>query len=91
MRVLEALALAGGFGANADKRSSFLVRRARGGGEQIVRLDVIRIERGKEPDIFLREGDVVRVPESIGKNVAQELWGVFRGVFTFTYRLDDDT
>lgn len=89
MRVLESIALAGGFSSNADMRHCFLVRRAAGSGEElVVRLDVARIERGKDPDVFLREGDVLRVPHSRGKTVLTELWDVVRGVFTFTYRLD---
>jgi polysaccharide export outer membrane protein len=89
IRALEALALAGGLLENADKKDCFLVRRAQAGGEQIVRLNVARIECGKDPDLFLREGDVLRVPESLGKNILTELWGVVRGIFTFTYRLNE--
>jgi len=88
MRVLEALALAGGFAPRADRKRCFLVRRERGRPETVIQLDITRIEQGRIPDILLRKDDVLRVPQSAGQTVAAELWGVIRGIFTFTYRLD---
>lgn len=90
MRVLEAVALAGGFAERADKRNCLLVRRDRIGAEDTLKLNMARIERGKESNIFLRDGDVLNVPESVGKSIVSELWGVVRGIFTFTYRLDSE-
>jgi len=88
-RVIEALALAGGLSTNADKRNCALVRREHGSSsEQVVPVDVKAIERGEAPNFYLREGDVLHVPESSSKALVSELWGVLRGIFTFTYRLD---
>ena len=88
MRVLEAVALAGGLAPRANRLNCFVVRRDRGLAEKVVGLNLAKIERGQAPNIFLREGDVVHVPESPGKAVTAELWNVLRGIFTFTYRLD---
>ena len=90
MRVLEALALAGGFSDRAAKRSCRLLRRSETASERVVDLNVVRIEQCKAPNLFLRDGDVLYAPESPGKTIASELWNVLRGVFTFTYRLNSE-
>jgi len=87
-QVLEVLALAGGFTTRADKRNCLLIRKT-SSGPITLPLDITRIERGKAPNLYLREGDVLNVPESAAKTVLAEIWDVFRGVFTFTYRLDN--
>jgi polysaccharide biosynthesis/export protein len=90
MRLVEAIALAGGVAPRADKRNCFLVRRVGKSGEQVAKVDLKAIEHGKAPNPYLQEGDVVHVPESPGKIALSELWSVFRGIFTFTYRLDSN-
>jgi polysaccharide export outer membrane protein len=89
LRALEAIALAGGLNSDADKRAGFLVRR-KGSihGEQVIPLDIYDIERGKAEDVFLHEGDVIHIPDSPVRIAGQQLWDFFRGIFTFTYRLD---
>ena len=90
IRALEAIALAGGLNKDADKRHSFLVRRDGPMGiEQVIALDLLDIERGKQRDVFLQEGDVLHVPDSAARIALSEAWSVFRGIFTFTYRLDN--
>ncbi len=89
IRALEAIALAGGLTRNAAKRHSYLVRREGPMGlEQIIALNVVHIERGKQRDLFLQDGDVLHIPDSPTKIALSEAWSVFRGIFTFTYRLD---
>ena len=89
MRALEAIALAGGTTHEAAKRSCFIVRRKPGSAaEQVIALDLKAIESGKQADVFLQEGDVVHVPDSGTKIAGREAWDFFRGIFTFTYRLD---
>ncbi len=89
LRALEAVALAGGVHRHADKRNCFLVRRDGPMGiEQVISLNLHAIERGRQQDIFLREGDVLHIPDSPGRMALSEAWSVFRGIFTFTYRLD---
>jgi len=89
IRALEAIALAGGVNRDADKKHCFLVRRdGPMGVEQVVALNVVDIERGKQQDVFLQEGDVLHVPDSPSRMALSEAWSIFRGIFTFTYRLD---
>jgi len=88
VRVLEALTLAGGCEDLADRSDCRLVRRLPGGGEQVVPISIAHIERGKAPNLFLREGDVLHVPQSAMKTVGTELWDAVRGIFTFTYGLN---
>ncbi len=91
IRALESVALAGGLKSDADKRHCFLVRRdGPMGVEQVIRLDLLAIERGKQQDVFLQEGDVLHVPDSPSRIALSEAWSVFRGIFTFTYRLDQN-
>ena len=91
LRIVEALALAGGMAPNANRGQCFLVRREQGSAtaENVVRVDVRAIERGTAPNFFLRDGDVLHVPESSIRVVLSELWSAVRGIFTFTYRLDN--
>jgi len=88
LRLLEALALAGGVNGFADKTDVTLIRRSEDGGERVYAVNIGRIESGKEPNIFLRDNDVIRVKESPAKRVGYEIYTFLRGIFTFTYRLD---
>ena len=90
MRVLESIALAGGLLNVADKRNCFLVRRDENQEEQTIRLDIYDIERGIMENFPLREGDVIHVPDSPSRIAGDKLWEFFRGIFTFTYRLDQE-
>lgn len=86
MSVIEAIALAGGFD---DKASSICTITRRQSGKRVpVDIDVRAIEKGKSPNIYLREGDVLQVPESFSMSALSFLWKTVSGVFTFTYRLD---
>jgi polysaccharide export outer membrane protein len=87
-QVLDVLALAGGFTNRAEKRRCRLVRKSASGGQTALMLDIAQIESGQAPNLYVREGDVLNVPESSAKALLAELWDVFRGIFTFTYRLD---
>ncbi|MBC8453740.1 SLBB domain-containing protein [PVC group bacterium] len=88
MRALEAVALAGGLDNEADKQNCFLVRRSKDNRESTVAVNLYDIERGVSPDIFLQESDVLHVPDSSAKIAGHKMWEFFRGIFTFTYRLD---
>jgi protein involved in polysaccharide export with SLBB domain len=89
MRALEAIALAGGLNRDAAKKECFIVRRAGpSGAEQVIGLNLYDVECGKIQDVYLKEGDLVHVPDSGRRIFGRELWDFFRGIFTFTYRLD---
>jgi polysaccharide export outer membrane protein len=65
LRVLEAIATAGGFTVFADKDNIRIVRRGEGGAEVEYRFDYDAYIKGKAPgtNIVLRNGDTIIVPE----------------------------
>ena len=89
LRILESIALAGGFSELANHADVTLVRRQEDGSERVYKIDVSRIEAGKDPNIFMRDGDVLRVLESPPKRFWQEATSLVRGLFGFSYRLND--
>jgi polysaccharide export outer membrane protein len=84
--LLDAIALAGGFGELADRNDCRLIRRS-GGTEQVVPVNIGRVERGRAPNLELRENDFIFVPKSPALIASGKVWDLLRGVFTFTYRL----
>jgi polysaccharide export outer membrane protein len=65
LRVLEAIAQAGGFATFSDKKNIRIVRRGPGGEEVEFRFDYNAYIKGKAPgtNIVLQHGDMVIVPE----------------------------
>jgi polysaccharide export outer membrane protein len=63
--VTKAIAQAGGFSERASKGSVKILRINEKGEEQIIKVNVKKIEKGKRPDFKLLEGDVIIVPEGI--------------------------
>jgi polysaccharide export outer membrane protein len=65
LRVLEAIAMVGGFSTFADKGDVRIVRREPGGGEVEYRFDYDAYVRGVAPDtnIVLQPGDTIIVPD----------------------------
>ncbi len=61
----KAIAQAGGFTERAAKGSIKILRVNPQGKEEIIKVNIKNIEKGKRPDFKLHEGDVVIVPESI--------------------------
>lgn len=88
LRVLESIALAGGFTEMASATDVTLIRRLENGGERAYTIDVTRIEAGKDPNIFMRDGDVIRVHDSPPKRLWDEITTLVRGLFSFSYRLN---
>lgn len=89
-QLLDAIALAGGPSRLADRRECRLTRRNADGSQTLSTIDLVAIENGKSPNLYLRGGDVLQVPQSSGLTALSEAWDVFRGIFTFTYRLDSN-
>lgn len=88
LRVLEAMALAGGFSSLADRQAVSLIRRLESGEERVHVLNLDRIERGLDPNVYLRDADVLHVRMSGAKMVGSEVLSFLRGIFTFSYRLN---
>ena len=88
LRILESIALAGGMTDLANHSDVTLIRRQEDGTERVYQIDVARIEAGKDPNIFMRDGDVLRVHESSPKRFWEEFTTLVRGLFSFSYRLN---
>lgn len=88
LRVLESIALAGGMTDLASPSDVALIRRQEDGTERVYKIDVARIEAGKDPNIFMRDGDVLRVHQSPPKRLWEEITTLVRGLFGFSYKLN---
>ncbi len=62
LRVVEAISLAGGFTALANRDATIVTRRI-GNEVRRFRVSVDQITSGHEPDVPLRAGDIVHIPE----------------------------
>lgn len=64
MSVVEAITMAGGFSGLAAKNDTTITR-SEMGKKTIVRAPVADIGEGKAPNVYLRPGDIISVPERI--------------------------
>jgi protein involved in polysaccharide export with SLBB domain len=64
MSVVEAITVAGGFTGLAAKNDTTITRSANG-KKEIVRVPVADIGEGRAPNVYLRPGDIISVPERI--------------------------
>lgn len=64
MSVVEAITVAGGFTGLAAKNDTTITRND-SGKKMIVRVPVADIGEGKAPNVYLRPGDIISVPERI--------------------------
>jgi polysaccharide export outer membrane protein len=71
LTVEKAMALAGGSGRAAATNRAQVVR-TRGNRKEMIAVPVDRILEGKAPDMTLQDGDILYVPTSKGKMVAQQ-------------------
>lgn len=88
MRLLEAVALAGGLTPFANGGDVTLIRRADDGAEQLYHADLVRVESGRDPNVYMRDGDILRIGESKPKRAFDAFCNMIRGLFSFTYRID---
>lgn len=64
MSVVEAITIAGGFTPIAAKNDTTITR-SEAGKKLVVRVPVADIGEGKAPNVYLRPGDIISVPERI--------------------------
>ena len=88
MRILETIAIAGGLTSFSNSSDVTLIRRNDDGSEQLYYADLSAIERGKEPNVYMRDGDILRIGESVPKRGFEWFCNLFKGLFSFTYRVD---
>lgn len=74
--IRQALAAAGNLGSGAWPSNSYLVRRIGQNQEQVIAVDIEKIFRGQEPDIFLKPEDVI----AVGTHVAVPFMAGLRGL-----------
>ncbi len=80
LTIEEAMALAGGGGKAAALKRVQLVRTLKDGRKEVIAVSVKDIFKGKAPDVALQDGDVVYVPTSTGRMVAQRALSAAIGV-----------
>lgn len=69
LTVLQALSLAWGPSQSAAAARAVLIREQSGGGRLVTALNLKRMLRGKDPDVPLRERDILFIPDSLAKNI----------------------
>ena len=76
-----AIAAAGNLGHLAWPENSVLIRRIGNASEQVIPLDIERIFRGEQNDLFLKPNDVI----AVGTDVRAPFLAVLRNAFRMTY------
>jgi hypothetical protein len=79
--VKQAVTAAGNISPLGWPDNSILVRRIGDFQEQVMPLNIEKIFKGEEPDIFLRPNDIIEV----GTDVRATFWAVMRNAFRVTY------
>lgn len=82
LTIEEAMALAGGGAKAAAFNRVQLVRTLKDGRKEAVTVSITDIYKGKAPDVALRDGDVVYVPTSTTKEVAEQALSSALGIGT---------
>jgi polysaccharide export outer membrane protein len=70
--VEEVMALAGGSGHAAALKRVQLVRTLQDGRKEAITVPVDLIFKGQAPDVALKDGDILYVPTSTGKLIAEQ-------------------
>jgi protein involved in polysaccharide export with SLBB domain len=81
LTIKQALAAAGNLSQLAWPENSVLIRRIGKNQEQVVPLNIEKIFRGEESDIFLRPNDVI----AVGTDVRATFYAVMRNAFRMSY------
>ena len=81
LTIKQALSAAGGVGPLAWPSNSVLTRRIGDSQEQTIPINIERIFKGEEPDMFLKADDVI----AVGTHVVAPFYAVFRNAFRMTY------
>ena len=81
MTLTQAIAAAGGLDQVAWPTRCEIRRRIEGDREEITQWDLARIVDGRDPDLFIKEGDVIRV----GTHAVAPLLAMIRNSFRLTY------
>lgn len=88
IRVLDAIALANGVIEDKASPGACILKRRTDDGEKTIPLDLKRIARGKDPNMYLEPYDVVVVRQTSAKRVMSGVQDFFRYIFNFSYALN---
>jgi polysaccharide export outer membrane protein len=64
LNLLQAIAAAGGLSERASQKGILVIRNSPGGLQERLEVDLKAVRKGKEPNLMLRNGDTVYVPET---------------------------
>jgi polysaccharide export outer membrane protein len=87
MTVRQAIATAGGLKPKANASGTMIFRYGEGDEEEVLSVDVNAINKGESKDVYLRENDIVIVPQSGAKAFLIELRDTMKGLFGFGFSL----
>ncbi len=80
MTALEIVAMAGGPLPKLASSSEAFIRRVRSGGKlEIISLDIDSIIKGSSPDIVVKPGDIILIPQTGWRTLGLEILGIFKG------------
>jgi polysaccharide export outer membrane protein len=83
MTVSQAIAMAEGLKPKANASGTVIFRYGEGDAEEVLSVDVNAIHKGESKDVYLRENDIVIVPQSGAKAFLIELRETVKGLFGF--------
>jgi len=83
MTVSQAIAMAEGLKPKANASGTVIFRYGEGDKEEVLSVDVNAVHRGKSKDVYVRENDIVIVPQSGAKAFLIELRETIKGLFGF--------
>jgi len=64
LNLLQAIAAAGGLSERASQKGIVLIRSHPGGSQEILKINLKAVRKGKEPNLVLENGDSIYVPET---------------------------
>ena len=87
LTVSQAIAMAEGLKPKANASGTMIFRYGEGDEEEVLSVDVNAVHKGESKDVYLRENDIVIVPQSGAKAFLIELRNTLTGIFGFGFSL----
>jgi len=87
LTVSQAIAMAEGLKPKANASGTMIFRYGEGDEEEVFSVDVNAVHKGESKDVYLRENDIVIVPQSGAKAFLIELRNTLTGIFGFGFSL----
>ena len=87
MTVSQAIAMAEGLKPKANASGTTIFRYGEGDEEEVLSVDLNAVHKGEAKDVYVRENDIVIVPQSGAKAFFIELRETMRGLLGFGFNL----